>query len=216
MGGRLGVMRKALSAVAAVHLAGVAHRSLSAGSIALTSGTQNKAVALERCTPGLLVVQLTDLSLASRLADDADERLSACGRWGVDVAAGGALALTALSIAEDLRALGQAFVGLLFGALATAEDPAGGGVGERLVAQIDDVFKGDVRAWRDFVAADERLERVVELLDSEDGAGWDLLETMLGARERVAKKGSGAGGMVTAAGLERHPFFEAAEGHDRD
>ena len=117
--------------------------------------------------------------------------------------------------AEDLNALGFSFLAMLFTALAepvtlTAPMPATDNDGwQRLFSEISEK---DMEQFRDYCSNEEVWDSVVELLDRDDGAGWDLLGGLLLAWERLTewyKDGCKEGvELVLAAGLLPHRFFQ--------
>jgi hypothetical protein len=75
---------------------------------------------------------------------------------------------------------------------------------------FSEIFERDMDQFRDYCANEEVWDSVVELLDKEDGAGWDLLGNLLLSRERLRDwyKDEDRGlKVVSASGLVSHPFF---------
>ena len=105
------------------------------------------------------------------------------------------------------------FLGMLFTTLAepatlTAPMPAtDDDTWQRLFSEI---FEKDMEQFREYCANEDIWDGVVELLDTEDGAGWDLLGKLLLSRERLRDwyndEDRGIG-IVSASGLLSHPFF---------
>ena len=76
---------------------------------------------------------------------------------------------------------------------------------------FSEIFEKDMENFRDYCENEEVWSNVVELLDREEGAGWDLLGNLLLARERVGewyKEGEGGKEPVSANELLLHPFFK--------
>jgi hypothetical protein len=95
-----------------------------------------------------------------------------------------------LAKAEDLHALGFVFLGLLFGTLAepaTASAPMPPTDDDTWQRLFSDIFEKDMMAFREYCADEEVWSSVVELLDGEEGAGWNLLGGLLLAREGVVE-----------------------------
>ena len=105
------------------------------------------------------------------------------------------------------------FLGMLFTTLAepatlTAPMPAtDDDTWQRLFSEI---FEKDMEQFREYCANEDIWDGVVELLDKEDGAGWDLLGKLLLSRERLRNwyndEDRGID-IVSASGLLSHPFF---------
>ena len=81
-------------------------------------------MSLQQLTPSLLVVKLNGWAFSSSLADTSPQRLESAAQFKVGEGKTGGelkLALSSLSIAEDLYSLGLAFLQVLLGALAEEE-----------------------------------------------------------------------------------------------
>mmetsp|Transcript_36698 Transcript_36698/g.77437 ORF Transcript_36698/g.77437 Transcript_36698/m.77437 type:complete len:135 (+) Transcript_36698:1-405(+) len=125
--------------------------------------------------------------------------------------------------AEDLNALGFGFLAMLFTTLAEPATlsaplpPTDDDSWQRLFSEI---FEKDMDQFREYCSNEDVWDGVVELLDEEDGAGWDLLGALLLARERlsewykISKEGADSEeeGVVdlpvSASDLLSHPFFQ--------
>ena len=79
---------------------------------------------------------------------------------------------------------------------------------QRLFAEI---FDKDMEQFRDYCQNEDVWEGVVKLLDEKDGAGWNLLESLLSSRERLSDwyngDERGLDEVVSAGKLLSHPFF---------
>ena len=222
-----GVLRGMLSAVASAHEAGIVHRSLGRNSFILSSVGQDKREATSPYAvviPRLRVI-LSDWGFSATLQEAIQERelgvrsklfgIPAVDSYEnqrsnddrIDVAAG------QFAMAEDLNALGFVYLGLLFTTLAnpaTLSAPMPPTDDDSWQRLFSDIFNKDMGAFRDYCTNEDVWENVVELLDREDGAGWDLLGELLLARERL--------GEAFTEGEERqygsandlldHPFFK--------
>jgi hypothetical protein len=51
---------------------------------------------------------------------------------------------------------------------------------------LGDIFEKDIQDFRDYDENDDVWNNVVEWLDEEQAAGWEVLETLVLAREQVA------------------------------
>ena len=100
------------------------------------------------------------------------------------------LGLTSFAIAEDIHALGVVFFEILFtGALIPSSSggiSAGEGeLGERLANLYTDVFRCDLQELKEYCWNEVGWQEVTDLLDENEGAGWELLSMMVLARERA-------------------------------
>jgi len=125
------------------------------------------------------------------------------------------------AMAEDLNALGLAFLAMLFTTLADPATPTApmpptdDDSWQRLFSEI---FEKDMEQFREYCLNEDVWDSVVELLDGEDRAGWNLLGDLLLARERLSEwyndnKGGdindeGMDELVSSNGLLSHPFFK--------
>lgn len=222
-----GVLKGMLTAVSTAHDAGIVHRSIGRNSFVLSSigqdkreGTSPYAVVISR-----LRVILSDWGFSALAADAAKEKESGVrsqmfGIPGVDsyenqVAVNDRInmAATEFAKAEDLNALGFVFLGMLFTTLAepaTLTSPIPASDDDTLQRLFSEIFEKDMEQFRDYCANEEVWGSVVELLDKEDGAGWDLLGSLLLSRERLRdwyKQDDRGIEVVSATGLISHPFF---------
>ena len=224
-----GVLKGMLSAVASAHEAGIVHRSIGRNSFILSSVGQDKREATSPYAvvlPRLRVI-LSDFGFSApveeaMLEKELGVRSRMFGIPGV-VQAGGSstndrtlVASEAFTMAEDLHALGFVFLALLFttlsepATLSAPMPPTDDDAWQRLFFEI---FDKDMDNFRDYCANEEVWDNVVELLDRENGAGWDLLGDLLLARERLGEwyNDNEREGMIldqTAKGLLSHPFFQ--------
>jgi len=212
-----GILRGSLQALATVHAAGLAHRSIGRNSIVLSSVGQDKTEAsspLATVVPRL-VVKLADFGFAGKLRgteEDPEEREDVLRRarsFGLDLGKYGVVGAEGFAVAEDLHALGFVFVAVLLSSLAEVPD------GEYVMPPTDedslqrllgDIFDKDMGEFREYCEAEDIWTNVVELLDRDGGAGWDVLENMCFARERVVDN-LNSGKMLTAESLLSSPFF---------
>ena len=72
-----------------------------------------------------------------------------------------------------------------------------------------EIFNKDMVAFRDYCESEDVWDNVVELLDRDEGAGWDLLGSLLLARERLSTwyNDEEQTEPVSADSLLSHPFF---------
>ncbi|KAL7469680.1 hypothetical protein ACHAXS_009934 [Conticribra weissflogii] len=201
-----GVLRGMVNAVASAHEAGMVHRSIGTNSFVLTSIGQDKreavspyAVSVER-----LRVILSDWGFSATVEEAIRENEFAQRARIFDIPAATSYpgdkfpsdrmehhAAAEFAMAEDLHALGFVFLTMLFATLAEPATlsarmpPSDDDTWQRLFSEI---FEKDMTEFRDYCSNEEVWNSVVELLDREDGAGWDLLADLLLARERVSQK----------------------------
>jgi len=203
-----GIIRQTLEALAFVHDAGYAHRSLSPASIILSARQQDKGQAVSRCEASLLVLKLQNFAFATPISDNSPKRRESAERWKINRES--VLDRTALSVAEDLSSAGYVFLSVLLGALAEPEpgaDPSGPERSREVFErQIEDIYEGDVCGqFRDYLASEPAWKRVSAFLDA--NLGWDFLETLLLAREAAAST-SDSFSYLTAQKMLNHPFLK--------
>mmetsp|Transcript_23502 Transcript_23502/g.55673 ORF Transcript_23502/g.55673 Transcript_23502/m.55673 type:complete len:619 (-) Transcript_23502:104-1960(-) len=217
-----GIMAQALSALATLHEAGIAHRSLGRNSLIITSPSQNKAEASSIYFTRLdgLSVKLSDFGFAGLLEDSArddPEFVSRASSFGLSfarrdgTASSSSLAATNFAMAEDLHALGFVFLGLLLVSLSElpiANAPMPSTDEDTIQKLLGEIFDGDFDAFRDYVEAEEVWSSLVELLDDDGGAGWDVLRALFKARETTAENQNSLR-VVTARGLLSNRFFQS-------
>jgi len=201
--------------VRSLHEAGIVHRSLGRNSFVLSSPSQNKAESSSIYFTRIsgLVVKLSDLGFAGLLEDSTKDQafISRARSFGLSFRTGDtSLTTTNFAMAEDLHALGFVFLGLLLVSLANLPDanalmPA---TDEDTIQKLlNEIFKLDFQAFREYVEAEDVWENLVLLLDEKDGAGWIVLESLFKAREKVAEN-KNMPRIVTARGLLSNPFFK--------
>jgi len=71
---------------------------------------------------------------------------------------------------------------------------------------LGEIFKKNFDEFQEYCREEESWDRVVELLDKDDGAGWQLLQSMCFARERASEL-QGSFQLVTAQALLANPIF---------
>lgn len=217
-------MKKSLEALAELHENGVVHRSIGRSSIVLSTPELDKSIptSIYTTNPSQLVIKLTDFGFSGLISESAkDETFRARARAFninikdpykslTDIVNTASILDTNFAIAEDLHALGFVFLGILLTTLAepkseiekmpdTGEDSL-----QRLLGEI---FEKDFNQFREYCEEEDVWSNVVSLLDENDGAGWDLLESLCFARERVSKLDNSNFQLVTARGLLSSPFF---------
>ena len=205
-----GIIRGALEAVARLHEGGIAHGSIGRSSVILSSVTHDKTeVSSPYCTnPSQLVIKLADFGFSSRLEDCTNDStfLSRAKSFGFTFRPGESSVTTKnYAMAEDLHALGFVVLTLLLTSLAQVPTPEYRLPDEDALQRLlTDIFEKDMEQFRDYVEAEEVWSSVVELLDKNEKAGWEFLESLLFARERVAK---GGGELRMARELLSSPFL---------
>mmetsp|Transcript_319 Transcript_319/g.593 ORF Transcript_319/g.593 Transcript_319/m.593 type:complete len:713 (+) Transcript_319:52-2190(+) len=230
-----GVLKGMVNAVASAHEAGIIHRSIGRNSFILTSIGQDKreavspyAVSVER-----LRVVLSDWGFSATLEEAVQEKEFAQRARLFDMPAatsypgnkfptdGMKNAAMEFAMAEDLHALGFVFLAMLFTTLAepaTLSAPMPPNDDDTWQRLFSEIFEKDMTEFRDYCANEDVWSSVVDLLDNEDGAGWDLLGDLLLARERVSQKwkdgkfgdpreSEGGDSSVTARQLLSKTFF---------
>jgi serine/threonine protein kinase len=211
-----GIMKGAIEALATIHDSGIAHRSIGRSSFVLTSPTQDKPLPSSvyfTSTKGL-VVKLADYGFSGLLEESTydEEFLARARSLGFSFRKGdNSLAATNLAMAEDLHAMGFVFLGLLLSSLAelpSPDYPMPATDEDTLQRLLGEIFEKDISQFREYVEADEVWSNLVELLDENDGAGWNVLETLFKAREKAAENKNSLQ-VITARGLLKNPFFQS-------
>ena len=188
----------------------------------ITSPSQNKAEAssIYFTSPEGLSVKLSDFGFAGLLEDSAQDDPEFATRarsFGLSVKGRGStatslsLAATNFAMAEDLHALGFVFMGLLLVSLSelpTASTPIPSTDEDTIQKLLGEIFENDFDAFRDYVEAEEVWSSLVNLLDDDGGAGWDVLRTLFQARETAAENQNSLQ-IVTARGLLSNRFFRS-------
>lgn len=211
-----GMMFKSLSALATLHEAGIAHRSIGRNSLIISSPSQDKAEASSIYFTRIagLTIKLSDFGFSGLLEDSAndEEFISRARSYGLSFRKGDtSLVVTNFAMAEDLHALGFVFLGLLLVSLAVlpnAGAPMPATDEDTMQKLLSEIFNQDFKAFREYVEAEDVWSRLVELLDEKDGAGWAVLETLFQARETTVKNQNSLK-VVTARGLLSNRFFQS-------
>jgi len=210
-----GILKSAIDAMATLHDAGLAHRSLGRSSFLLSSKAMDKreASSIYATSTSQLRVKLADFGFSGPLEASTEdpEFITRARTFGFSFRKGEqSIAATNFAIAEDMHALGFVAVGLLLSSLAevdpSSKDPIPATDEDTLQRLLSDIFEKDISQFRDYVEAEDCWSSLVELLDANDSAGWKVLETLFLARERAAKfKESEL--ILTSRGLLSSPFF---------
>ena len=204
------ILCQALQGLATLHESGVAHRSVGLSSLLMSSPSTDKmeASSVYTVTPSRLVLKLADFGF-SGLID-----LSTYNQDFLRRARSFNLSfrereeptdqMRQYAMAEDLHSLGFVAVNLLLTSLAEVSGPADKiptTDEDTLQRLMTDIFEKDMKQFREYVQDEEEIwENVLQMLDERDG--WDVLDALCFARERVSEDK-----MVTARELLKHPFF---------
>jgi serine/threonine protein kinase len=211
-----GVMKGAIEALANIHEAGMAHRSIGRSSLVMSTPSQDKreASSIYATRTASLQIKVSDFGFSGLLEDSCkdEEFLMRARAFGLSFRKGdtSSLAATNFAMAEDLHALGFVFLGLLLVTLAelpTATTPMPATDEDTLQKLLTEIFGNDFSAFREYVEAEDVWTKLVELLDEKDGAGWTVLETLFTAREKTAENKNSLN-VITARGLLNNPFFQ--------
>jgi len=208
-------MAKSLSALASIHEAGIAHRSIGRNSLVISGPNQNKAEASSIYFTRIsgLTIKLSDFGFSCLLEDSAkdEEFLSRSRAFGLSIRKGDtSQKMKYFSMAEDLHALGFVFLGLLLVSLSdlpSSDSPMPATDEDTIQKILNEIFNQDFEAFREYVEAEEVWSELVKLLDDKDGAGWDVLQTLFRARETAAESTNGVE-VVSARGLLANRFFQ--------
>ncbi|KAG7362906.1 hypothetical protein IV203_026266 [Nitzschia inconspicua] len=211
-----GVMKGAIEALATIHDAGLAHRSIGRNSLVMTTPSQDKreASSVYATRTAALQVKLSDFGFSGLLDESCQDEdfLMRARAFGLSFRKSDTASLVATNFAmsEDLHALGFVFLGLLLVTLAdlpTANTPMPATDEDTLQKLLSEIFANDFSAFREYVEAEDIWTKLVALLDEKDGAGWTVLETLFTAREKTAENKNSLN-IITARGLLSNPFFK--------
>lgn len=99
---------------------------------------------------------------------------------------------------EDLYSLGYIFLELVFGAFCTSK--AKRPDQNALKRLLEDIFKGDFRAFKEYCLTEPEWETAIDVLDAQKGSGWSLATALLNARgateSNFGRAGGGSGGYL--------------------
>eukprot|EP00956_Cyclotella_meneghiniana_P018879 scaffold31833_cov68-Cyclotella_meneghiniana.AAC.1 len=192
-----GVMKQMLVVLAETHEAGLLHNSIGRNSFILSSVGQDKR---EATNPYSVVVDrlrviLSDWGFSQSITDVFyDESFTRRAEsFGIDIDYDPE-AVMEFAKAEDLHSLGFVFLSLFFTTLAeptTLSAPMPPTDDETWLRLFSDLFNKDMDEFREYCTNEDVWDSVVNLLDMEDGAGWNVLSHLLLARERVSERSKG-------------------------
>lgn len=209
-----GILKSSLEALAYLHERGVAHRSIGPSSVIISCVGMDKS---ETSSPfatqiSRLAIKLSDFGFSGDVYESSNDpsfRSRARG-FGIDVKEGSSsVEATNFAFAEDLHALGFVFLAIILTSLAevpTVDYRLPETTEDNLQRMLGEIFDKDIKQFRDYCIEEDAWTKPVELLDKNDGAGWDLLQSMCFARERAAEL-QGSFTVVTAQGLLSNPLF---------
>lgn len=209
-----GIIKGAIEAVATLHENGLVHRSIGRSSLLISSRAMDKTEASSPYAVSTteLRVKLADFGFSGMYQEATmdPEFLARARSFNLFFQKGENSVTTAnFAIAEDMHALGFVFMNLLLSSLAEIRDPAQpipATDEDTLQRLFTDIFDKDMDQFREYVEAEEMWSSLVALLDDKDGAGWKVLETLLLAREKVAKNKE-TDQIFTVRGVLSNPFF---------
>lgn len=192
-GGRLYLkmlMKKGLDALGFLHGCGLAHGSIGPASLMVNTVEERMVRSLE--------VKLKDLGFAKAVSD-VDEKTLAKARAAKASTPG---QIQRFLFAEDIYALGYAFLEVIFGRL-SKKGPGIRTSQDSFKRTFEDVYNCDVDQMRDFCSAEVDWDDAVRFLDENDKAGWDLLRRMLRAKIVTSEESA----WPSAAELSVSDFF---------
>jgi len=209
------ILKRSLQAVATLHDNGITHRSIGRNSIIISSVGQDKQEAispLATVTPRM-IIKLSDFGFSGFIVDasyDEDFRRRAKA-FNINIQEGlSSIECKSFAIAEDLHALGFVFVALLLSSLAEVPKPdyATPPTDEDSLKRLmTDIFDKDMEEFKDYCEAEEIWSSVVNVLNENEGAGWDVLSKMCFARDSV-RDNLKSERILDADGLLSSPFFK--------
>lgn len=210
------ILKQSLEGLATIHDSGITHRSIGRSSIVLSSVGQDKQEASSplATVPGRLKMKISDFGFSGEIVDASkDEEFRKRARaFKLDIQEGlSSIESKSFAIAEDLHALGFVFVALLLSSLAEVPTPSYAippTDEDALQRLMNDIFDRDMQEFKEYCEAEDVWSSVVDLLNRDNGAGWDVLETMCFARESVAENLE-SGLILDANSLLASPFFKS-------
>lgn len=173
------ILQGAMKGLAFMHANDRLHQSLGPSSIVLNTPAESEAI--------YLIPRLRDLAFSVDIRPSCLEEGATSGAlseqlWRRATASGAFTVFEkrAFGIADDIYEAGLLFAYLAFVPFCEA------GVMDSLSLQrlLENTFRLDIEAVREYCLADERLEEAVKFLDFGDRAGWELLQAMLNADHR--------------------------------
>ncbi|CAL1405568.1 unnamed protein product [Linum trigynum] len=168
------ILQGAISGLAFMHDHDRLHQSLGPSSVLLNTITEKDA--------GYLIPRLRDLTFSVDMSFDSISNLEGArtlseSLWRRATAAGAFTTLEkrAFGIADDIYAAGLLLAYMAFVPFCEA------GIMDSLSLQrlLENTFKLDLEATREYCLADDRLEEAVKFLDIGNRSGWELLQAML-------------------------------------
>lgn len=214
-----GIVGPALKAIAETHAQGIVHRSLGVTSLLVLPRTMtDKAAALSPLWTNIreTVVKFSDWGFSERTDPDIllqdDDFVRRARSFDINLSKASPLLLVVnFALAEDMHALGVAIVQLLLSTLAEPLDPNAPlppiASNEDSFQRVwTDIYDQDMAAFRDYLRNedDDIYKSLVSYLDEKDG--WQFLDALLNARERVAQKQQ-AESIVSVEQLLQSPLF---------
>lgn len=178
-------IRKSVHALLYLHAtAGLVHRSIGLASIMVNTSEYRLASSL--------LVKFRDLGFSkpvSELASGSD--LEKARKAGAVSPA----SIAAFYFAEDIYALGYAFLEVVFSSFSGRSDSQ-----DMFKKLFEDTFQLDIDEFRNYCVEDPDWVEAVAFLDDRDGVGWHFMKSMLSARNMF--------GSVSMQTLKESPFLE--------
>ncbi|KAL7571000.1 hypothetical protein ACA910_002622, partial [Epithemia clementina (nom. ined.)] len=213
-----GIVKGAILALAEIHEEGLVHRSLGRNSIILSCKTQDKreAVSVYATQTSNLLVKLADFGFSipqTKITLDDPDFATRARAFGLFFRQGQTpnVQIVNFAMAEDMHALGFVVLALLLTSLAeisSIDEPIPPTDEDSLQRLLGEIFDKDIKEqFREYVLNEECWSNLVELLDEKDGAGWNVLDALLNAREKAAAAKS-QDNLISVRGLLANPFFE--------
>ncbi|CAN8300204.1 unnamed protein product [Cochlearia groenlandica] len=173
------ILQGAMKGLAFMHGKDRLHQSLGPSSIVLNTPAEREAI--------YLIPRLRDLAFSVDIRPSCLEEGATSGSlseqlWRRATASGAFTVFEkrAFGIADDIYEAGLLFAYLAFVPFCET------GVMDSLSLQrlLENTFRLDIEAVREYCLADDRLDEAVKFLDFGDRAGWELLQVMLNADYR--------------------------------
>lgn len=180
------LLRGFLKGLAYMHSKGRLHQSIGPASVTLnTTNEMDVRFLVPRIRDFAFSIDISDpSSLAAEIrrpANAVEEVKESLWRRAAAAGAKSILDRRSYGLADDIYASGLLVAFLCFVPLC-----APGAIDQAALQRLlETTFSLDIKAAREYCAADERWANAVAFLDSNDGAGWDLLQAMLNPDYRL-------------------------------
>mmetsp|Transcript_2300 Transcript_2300/g.3392 ORF Transcript_2300/g.3392 Transcript_2300/m.3392 type:complete len:405 (-) Transcript_2300:616-1830(-) len=169
------LMALALRAVAFLHSRGFIHRSLGPASLSVNTLDENLVNDLD--------LKIRDFGFGSSVSLLEDKEVKKAREHGASSPA----EVSRYFFADDIYALGYAFMEIIFGSL--SESGSGPQTTQEAFKRLfEDVYERNVANLREYISADENYREAVQFLDQDSFAGWNLISAMLSSLKDIDRQ----------------------------